>query len=623
MSTSNFGLIPNMTSSSRIRVSSGVIEVTSQDVVASPDSEDGAFISKLPNELLFKVFLANSEKYLTLEKDLVRELDNSPRAAFKSITDNSQHARAASQVCRRWREVTLAASALWGRVLDTHTMPPLWFEEVLRRSGSAPLIVVSVSTRGPSNDPYSQANIRLLLQPDVLNRLEVFHVNSQDPAIINAAKGNSFRLLKRCSLKFPLRSNLDISRRCFGSVQLFNDQAPFLQQLQISGIIPRASYTFYSTLTSLHIYHASLSSILILRILQQTPMLQELSLGENVTDPDQLLQSQDSELNNLDISSIPVVRLSHLKRLRVYQMFTASLLEIVSRLRPKAIKSLYIGAVKAFPGELCDTLMASISKHLSPYRPSTASNPDLRLASMAFYPLNLEIGPKNIIVVQRFHTALMHKVPGIKIPDPELSLNLAIRLRDLTGTLFDLKDVAKMLRQLWARLAPSFSNCHFLIILFREGDYAFDEQDWKSMLACFGSLLALDLNRVRFVEDILRTLSLPPVYDAPMAPASDSELTPELDEKVNTKSKLAKPLLRSLQALAFPQEAINDNSAFVALTKFLTFRRNQNSQIRKLALFPDESLPAMPRQGTEENPADYRCASANPDVSMQALRSTP
>ena len=176
MSTSNFGLISNMTSSSRIRVSSGVIEVTSQDVVASPDSEDGAFISKLPNELLFKVFLANSEKYLTLEKDLVRELDNSPRAAFKSITDNSQHARAASQVCRRWREVTLAASALWGRVLDTHTMPPLWFEEVLHRSGSAPLIVVSVSTRGPSNDPYSQANIRLLLQPDVLNRLEVFHV---------------------------------------------------------------------------------------------------------------------------------------------------------------------------------------------------------------------------------------------------------------------------------------------------------------------------------------------------------------------------------------------------------------------------------------------------------------
>ena len=592
MSASNLGFI------SSISHTSGIAEVKPQDMDASLDDSDSAFVSKLPNELLYKIFQANSEKYLLLENGLAYA-----HAALNDATDNGQHARAAGQVCRRWREVALAASGIWSRLLDTYAMPPLWFEEVLRRSGSALLTVVSVHTRGPSDDPYSEDNIQLLLQPDVLNRLEVFHVESYDPEIMYAIKEFPFPLLRRCSLVFPVS---DISGRPYGSIQLFGDRAPFLQQLQIAGITLRASYTFYSTLTSLHIYEESLSPILILRILQQTPMLQDLSLRQNDTNADPAPQPQYSELNDLDISSIPVIHLSHIKRLRIYHKLTTSFLEVVSRLRLKSIKSLFISILEAFPGELYDTLMASISKIL-PQWPSMApeSIPDLRFAAMSPYLLKLDIGPKDI-TVQQTHASHLHIMPGAS----EFFTNLSIELRDLAENPADREDIAKMLRPLWARFASTFSNCELLTVRCRDGDYAFDEQDWRSMLTCFGSLLKFNLHRVKFLEDLLRTLSLPLVENTPVAPVSDSDSTPKPDEDVATKSTLANPsklLLPSLQYLSFPQIAINDNSTFATFTKLLAFRQDQNSQIRRMVL---TDLPAMLGQSasTEVNAVGHRCA---------------
>jgi len=572
MSTTNLCLINSSPPSD-------IAEETSQDMVANPDDSDSALISRLPNDLLYKVFLANSVIYLPVEKVFLHA-----RFAWKHIADNSEHVRAAGQVCRRWREVTLAASALWGRVLDTHTMPPLWFQEVLRRSESAPLTVVSNFIRGPPDNPYSDANIRLLLQPDIINRLEVFHVDLDHPAIMYAVKGLSFPLLKRCSLAFSILSNWDR----FGSApgQLFGDRAPSLQQLQISGIIPRPSWSFYSTLTSLKIYQTPLNSILILQILQQTPMLEELSLGENVMA--NLVINGSNALNNQDILSIAVIPLPHLKRLHVYQEFCASFLEVLSRLRPKAVESLYIGSVVPFPGELWDTLIDSASKFLSPLPPSEA-RPGSGSVVVRYVGVSLHFGPQHVSLFRLTHDAI--RPPGVEIQ--QLAMDLAVYLRHADDrALVDRDDFPKMLKRLCARFAPSFSCSRILTVYFRDGDYSFDDYDLQSMLAAFKSVSELRLSGTNFLESILQALSFTP-------------LTSELDGSIDA----SKPLLPLLRVIKLQRAAITDNSTFAALTKLLAFRQEQNSGITELTLLPDSTPAAVEPQDpcTMANAAGHRC----------------
>ena len=577
--------------SSILHVASGTSDNSSaaarpRDAIGTLNDSTMTFISKIPNELLHKIFLTNgNEKYLKLEQ---YSLGHRAHAARENNTDNSQHARAASQVCRRWRQVALAASALWGQVLDTHTMPPLWFKEVLRRSGSAPLIVVSVSTRGPSHDPYSQANVRLLLQPDFVNRLQVFHVDSNDPAVINAAKDLSFPVLKRCSLKFPLSANL--SGRHVGSLQLFGNQAPFLEHLQISGIIPRASSTIYSTLTSLHMYQSSLSPMMLLRILQQTPLLQEFSLGDSVTYPHRS-GGPNTGITNLDLSSIPLVHLPFLKTLHVYQRFDACLVEVLSRIRPKAMESLCISAVGAFPGDLWDTLVNSAPKFLSPLQPSTASYPGLNHDAMTLYPAGFLIGPQNISLVQKNDPSV--RPPGVE--DPRLAIHLVMELRRHIGHggPVDRDDIAKMLKPLFAAFTPSFSRCRFFTVRFREGDYSFDDHTLKLMLTSFAMVSVLHLSEMKFLGAILLASSLP-VEDASVA-------MPTLKSSGNvdiSQTSLSKLFLPSLQVLGIPQLAITDNATFAALTQMLTFRKLQNTQIRVIA------LSSLDQPGTGPNSVD-------------------
>jgi len=596
MSSSDPSLIPRVVSST---INSSSTAARSQDTAATLSPNDGSvtFISKTPNELLHKIFLANSEKYLTLERDGMKELGHGMRTALHNNTDNSQHARAASQACRRWREVTLAASDLWGRVLDTHTMPPLWFEEVLRRSGSAPLTVVSVSTRGPSNDPYSQANIRMLLQPDIINRLEIFHVISEDLMVMAAAKQLSFPLLKRCSLKFPLRANVDSSRQHFCSVQLFGDQAPLLQHLQISGIIPRVSSTFFSTLTSLHIHHTSLSSILILRILQQTPLLQELSLSENATYPWHEPDGPNSGINNLDPGSIPAIHLPHLKRIHAYQQFDACFVEVLSHICPNAVESFDIGAVGAFPGELWDTLMNNAPKFLSSLPSTHAPCLGQNLEHMDFYPAGFEIGPHFISLVQNPMASASVQHSGVQVP--QLAMKFAIQLCDDTGTYGapgDQNDVVKMLKPFWVGFRSIISHCKFFTVRFQEGDYSFDDQDLKVMLTSFATVPVLQLSEMKFLEAILLALSLPPEGGLTLRSGGNVD---------NSGASLSNPFLPSLQVLGIPRIAITNSSTFAALTQMLTFRKTQNAQIRFLALFPWLPMLNLEQVQTGLNSVDF------------------
>jgi len=414
--------------------------------------------------------------------------------------------------------------------------------------------------------------------------LENFHVDSKDPAIMNATKELSFPLLKRCLLKFPLDASMDSSGHHFDAFQLFGDQAPLLKQLQISGIIPKVSSTFYSTLTSLHIYRASLGPILILRILQQTPLLQELSLGGNVTCPGQS-GGPNSGIDNQDPSSIPLIHLPFLTRLHIYQLFDACFVEILSHIRPKAMESLYIGALGAFPGELWDTLMVSASKFLSPIPPSTASYPGLNHEAMPPYPAGFEIGPQNISLVQQLPPSV--QLPGVEIP--RLAMNLAIELRHRIehSAPVDRNDVGKMLKPLLAGFSPSFFYCKIFTLRFQEGDYSIDDHDLKLMLASFAMVSVLHLSEMKFLAAILLASSLP-VEGASAAPSGGN-----VDI---SKANMPKLFLPSLHVLGIPQLAITDNATFAALTQMLTFRKMQNTQIRVIALFRFPSYPMLLEQ---------------------------
>ena len=70
----------------------------------------------LPDELLLEIFKINA----------AYDVDE-PRAHIEDTI-------AFSQVCRQWRHVSLASSALWARCLD-YCLRQDWIKEILRRSG--------------------------------------------------------------------------------------------------------------------------------------------------------------------------------------------------------------------------------------------------------------------------------------------------------------------------------------------------------------------------------------------------------------------------------------------------------------------------------------------------------
>ena len=70
----------------------------------------------LPDELLLEIFKINA----------AYDVDE-PRAHIEDTI-------AFSQVCRQWRHVSLASSALWARCLD-YCLGQDWIKEILRRSG--------------------------------------------------------------------------------------------------------------------------------------------------------------------------------------------------------------------------------------------------------------------------------------------------------------------------------------------------------------------------------------------------------------------------------------------------------------------------------------------------------
>ncbi|KAG5635367.1 hypothetical protein H0H81_011526, partial [Sphagnurus paluster] len=101
-------------------------------------------IDKLSNEILWRIFLINSDA----------------KAEDALAIDTL---RLSSQVCSRWRALILSSSSLWGQVLDMSALANQeWRDEVLRRTGESPLCVLGNSNSRGWVPSHSKTTVDLV-----------------------------------------------------------------------------------------------------------------------------------------------------------------------------------------------------------------------------------------------------------------------------------------------------------------------------------------------------------------------------------------------------------------------------------------------------------------------------
>ncbi|KAF4612748.1 hypothetical protein D9613_011859 [Agrocybe pediades] len=106
--------------------------------------ESRCIVEALPPELLWKIFMINTERYIPYKAFGLH---------FNEPDSRLDTARSCSQVCRLWRKLLLQSSSVWGRLLHIQSFENTadeWREAVISRVGDAPLWIigrVSISTR--------------------------------------------------------------------------------------------------------------------------------------------------------------------------------------------------------------------------------------------------------------------------------------------------------------------------------------------------------------------------------------------------------------------------------------------------------------------------------------------
>ncbi|PPQ95382.1 hypothetical protein CVT26_008227 [Gymnopilus dilepis] len=103
------------------------------------------------------------------------------QAAWNEQLESSQTFRSASQVDNFWRRSALDCKCIWGMILDIDFNSDEWVLELVRRSGTAPLVVRSIYCPGYSPARF-QTSPKWAILFDQAHRLRVLQVayNSDD-----------------------------------------------------------------------------------------------------------------------------------------------------------------------------------------------------------------------------------------------------------------------------------------------------------------------------------------------------------------------------------------------------------------------------------------------------------
>ncbi|KAF4612648.1 hypothetical protein D9613_011864 [Agrocybe pediades] len=286
-------------------------------------------VNALPPELLWRIFMINTERQEDLDKWFhVNRLDT---------------ARSCSQVCRLWRTLLLQSSSVWGRLLDIQSFEHAadeWMEAVVSRIGDAPLWIigyVSDSTR-----PFI-----LSILSSKWQNVQVLVVNDKDLFTDKILPAWSFLEREAPTLEvFKLQSKPffdESGPRCILPFSpLFNNHAPLLRifSTHTFQLCPPSPW-----LSNLHHIRFSVehSAPFILSALKSMPLLRHLFISGN--ERRHISQTEDG---NLEKTHLPLLETLWINQSSTQEL--SLLLESIT-LPPmhRALRTLYIPIVGEAP----------------------------------------------------------------------------------------------------------------------------------------------------------------------------------------------------------------------------------------------------------------------------------
>lgn len=214
---------------------------------------------------------------------------SAPASHIPSESRPLDNIRAASQVCRCWRESLLASPWIWGRVVDLDIQPfgqrrSEWMEEVVKRAGSSPLWIfgqISVPNRDSRFDSLSFF-IRLL---ESWERVEVLLISiSSVGRVVDIPEAIQTKFLSRAPIlrHFQVRGRFnwqgwDQTRsECDSSDsqrRLFADHAPCLRTMNGGHLPFHLDSPWLSGIRQMTPIPTQFTVKEILTVLQQMPLL--------------------------------------------------------------------------------------------------------------------------------------------------------------------------------------------------------------------------------------------------------------------------------------------------------------------------------------------------------------
>ena len=152
------------------------------------------------------------------------------------LLEEARTIRVASQVCQLWRAVSFSCHRIWGTILNVDSSSTFWINELLRRSGSAPLAILSTPSSRRSFE--SQKWKLILAQTHRFRTLDITFANRDIHALLSIFRQPA-PLLESLTLKY------DQDNGCYRSVDISTSSPKGL----FAGVAPKLrTYTLEKVL---------------------------------------------------------------------------------------------------------------------------------------------------------------------------------------------------------------------------------------------------------------------------------------------------------------------------------------------------------------------------------------
>ncbi|KAF4609446.1 hypothetical protein D9613_012941 [Agrocybe pediades] len=199
--------------------------------------------------------------------------------------------RYASQVCQGWRNLILSASSIWGRLIWINPVQRLdWMQEVLERAETSSSLCATVELSGVSwgtQDGFVLSAFTLSALKKIWERLEEVDIDTASDLTDYGRKFES-GLWHQMETSAP---NLRVFAFCDStwmdrspSANLFNNNAPRLQEFTTHLLIAPQSASWFSHITTLYFIPESIEDVC--NAVLWAPCLRVLRLGEQLGELD-------------------------------------------------------------------------------------------------------------------------------------------------------------------------------------------------------------------------------------------------------------------------------------------------------------------------------------------------